>query len=526
MQQLLFVAHDGCILRHASPLDRPLSTTLLAAVYSLEKHEREEQSHHLPMSSSRIFASRQSPMSTGEPRRPRGTTLSSKTMFCICSLVLVTLTTMADGFVIPVQRRTVAGFRVSERAEYIIDDDDDVDTRQDIYIPPDFTIDDDDTSVSSASSSSYDEESTRGRRRNLVRRSDPGGSWMDRNQEVSSEEDKREDTLPPGQNRDNKTFRQNFRGTRVFVQGLPKDAGWQELKDHFRIAGQVVFASVSSDRITGESKGHGIVQFETTEMAQTAIAIMRNHPLDGHQLFVREDVQEKEGKELSNKMPKDRRSDVPRRWECANEANARFLDPEERRSIISLIKARDDARRRRNYESSDRMRAQLEREYSVRVDDRLKMWWVDEQGGGVPQAVRDAKGEGSWDAPKEWRQIPTTRDNDACVDPNLVNALLKQRDIARREKDFATADALLNEARDSPDGDLYLRIHDESRTWRIWTDEAPAREVVHRKSPEEQCIEIVAEHAPEKVDEVRLVLEKFPGREYQVLKKLKQRYLS
>lgn len=112
-----------------------------------------------------------------------------------------------------------------------------------------------------------------------------------------------------------------------------------------------------------------------------------------------------------------------------------------------------------------------------------------------------------------------------CVDPDLVNALLAQRDIARREKDFSTADALLEEAREAPDGDLYLRIHDESRTWRIWTDAPPQRPVIHRKTPAEQCMEIVEEHAPEKIGEVKMVLEKFPGREYQVLKKLKQRYL-
>eukprot|EP00339_Tiarina_fusa_P005832 CAMPEP_0117052736 /NCGR_PEP_ID=MMETSP0472-20121206/36455_1 /TAXON_ID=693140 ORGANISM="Tiarina fusus, Strain LIS" /NCGR_SAMPLE_ID=MMETSP0472 /ASSEMBLY_ACC=CAM_ASM_000603 /LENGTH=266 /DNA_ID=CAMNT_0004767481 /DNA_START=98 /DNA_END=894 /DNA_ORIENTATION=+ len=84
-----------------------------------------------------------------------------------------------------------------------------------------------------------------------------------------------------------KTFRQDFRGTRVFVQGIPPGIPWQDLKDHFRVAGDVVFASVSVDPATGESKGHGIVQFETTEMARNAIDVMRDHPLNGSQLYVR-----------------------------------------------------------------------------------------------------------------------------------------------------------------------------------------------------------------------------------------------
>ena len=87
-------------------------------------------------------------------------------------------------------------------------------------------------------------------------------------------------------------------------------------------------------------------------------------------------------------------------------------------------------------------------------------------------------------------------------------------DIARKEKDFSTADALLEEARNSPDGNLYLRIHDESRTWRVWTEEAPQRAVQHydsRKSAAEQCIDLVREKAPHKEEEIKTLLAKFPG---------------
>ena len=146
-------------------------------------------------------------------------------------------------------------------------------------------------------------------------------------------------------------------------------------------------------------------------------------------------------------------------------------------------------------------------------------------GKQVPKVLKDIKGEGRWGL-KPWRQIPTTPENDACVNPELVSALLDQRDIARREKDFSTADALLEEARTAPDGNLSLRIHDESRTWRIWTDAAPPRPVDHPRdiSPADQCIAIVEEFAPEKVDEVKQMLQSFPGREWQILKKIRQRY--
>ncbi len=113
------------------------------------------------------------------------------------------------------------------------------------------------------------------------------------------------------------------------------------------------------------------------------------------------------------------------------------------------------------------------------------------------------------------------------MDPDLVTGLLKQRDIARREKDFKTADLLLEKARTAPDNGLFLRIHDESRTWRIWTTEKPSMSVsssTPELTPGEQCVAIVSKHDPSKVPDVKNLLEKFPGREYSILKKLKQNY--
>ena len=303
-----------------------------------------------------------------------------------------------------------------------------------------------------------------------------------------------------------------------------------------------MFASVSVNPATGENKGHGIVQYETTSMAQNAIEIMRGHPLNGSSLYVREDVQENldPNARLSPKGPT-----PPTKWKCANEDNVAYMSSEELETIRSLIKARDDARRRRKYDVSDRIRDELKDTHGVFIDDRLKMWWTAIDGNKVPQTIQDIKGEGRWKL-NPWRQIPTTPENDACVNPDMVEGLLKQRDIARREKDFQTADELLENARTSPDGDLTLRIHDESRTWRVWTEAPPPRRVEfpssgdppkrvefpssgdpahERKRAAQECLAIVEEFAPDKIDEINLVLRKFEGREFQVLKKLKNQYL-
>jgi hypothetical protein len=348
----------------------------------------------------------------------------------------------------------------------------------------------------------------------------------------------------------------DFRSTRVFVQGIPDGISWQDLKDHFRIAGQVAFASVSVDTATGKSKGHGLVQFETADMAQYAIQVMRNHPLRDATLFVREDVQEKSSGPSSysaeTNAARDRGGErgaqeygggPPSKWSCANDENTEYMDEETKNQIWSLVKARDDARKRKKFDISDKLRDSLKQEYGVFIDDRLKLWWTSVDGSRVPQTLVELKGDGRWGKQTAWRQIPTTPENDASINPDMVQGLLRQRDVARREKDFGTADSLLEQARTAPDGDLVLRIHDESRTWRIWTeapppktfqysnnrdenDFAPSDPEAKRQEVAQQCMEIVKEFAPEKVEEITSILTSFPGREFSVLKKLKKRYLE
>jgi len=354
---------------------------------------------------------------------------------------------------------------------------------------------------------------------------------------------------------ENANFRDDFLGTRVFVQNLPEDADWKELKDHFQdnIDGEVVYASVSIDR-EGRSKRCGIVQFETSQSAKAAIKNMRNHPLNGSQLYVREDYQETRsgggGRVADNdrfgsddrsdlRNGRRRNDDVPDVWKRANDEAVDGggkdwydLKDEELKEIEDLIQKRDKQRKQRNYKMSDRLREMLKEDFGVHLDDRLKMWWTDTQHGGVPGVVSEIKGEGRWGAQKPWRQIPTTPDNDAMVDTDQVMALLNKRDKARRRKDFNTADDLLQRAYDAPQGGLGLRIHDESRTWRIWTENPPPRKRgststpagFENLTPAEMCLQLVKENEPDKVEEMESMLNKFVGREWAIFKRLKGRY--
>ncbi|KAK7208286.1 hypothetical protein BZA70DRAFT_234431 [Myxozyma melibiosi] len=69
---------------------------------------------------------------------------------------------------------------------------------------------------------------------------------------------------------------------------LPFNIGWQDLKDLFRQAGNVVRADIRSTP-DGQSKGSGVVSFETREDAQNAIQKFNGYDLDGQRIIVRED---------------------------------------------------------------------------------------------------------------------------------------------------------------------------------------------------------------------------------------------
>jgi len=79
---------------------------------------------------------------------------------------------------------------------------------------------------------------------------------------------------------------------RDYVTNLSYHTTWQNLKDHMRSAGEVVYADVFSDD-KGRSKGCGIVEFQTAEEALTAINTLNETLLDGRDIYIREDKEDK-----------------------------------------------------------------------------------------------------------------------------------------------------------------------------------------------------------------------------------------
>lgn len=81
---------------------------------------------------------------------------------------------------------------------------------------------------------------------------------------------------------------------RVYVGNLSWEVAWQDLKDHMRDAGEVVFSEVMTEG-DGRSKGCGIVEFSTPEEAKEACTTMSDTELKGRMIFVREDRETSSG---------------------------------------------------------------------------------------------------------------------------------------------------------------------------------------------------------------------------------------
>lgn len=90
----------------------------------------------------------------------------------------------------------------------------------------------------------------------------------------------------------------NAQSRRCYVGNLSWDVAWQDLKDHMRTEGDVVFAEVMTDP-DGRSKGCGIVEYATAEEAHNAIVNLTDTELNGRMIFVREDRETASGGNVS-----------------------------------------------------------------------------------------------------------------------------------------------------------------------------------------------------------------------------------
>lgn len=74
---------------------------------------------------------------------------------------------------------------------------------------------------------------------------------------------------------------------RLFVGGLSYDTGEAELREAFKVCGEIIDVVIITDRDTGRSRGFGFVTYGKSSEAQDAIARLDDAELDGRRLRVR-----------------------------------------------------------------------------------------------------------------------------------------------------------------------------------------------------------------------------------------------
>ncbi|KAJ1444848.1 hypothetical protein M885DRAFT_23062 [Pelagophyceae sp. CCMP2097] len=188
----------------------------------------------------------------------------------------------------------------------------------------------------------------------------------------------------------------DFGQTRIFVSALDAGTSWMDLKDHFRDAGyDVVFASISTDQDSGDSKGCGLVQFSTPADAARAIVDMDGSKIGGGMMQCREDRQEntrrtqnRDDPRPDNRPRKERPDERQARSERERSPGppvrtagyddawaARDGDGEPPDAVAQLLADRDAARRNRDYDAADDLREDLRSVHKIEINDRLREWW-------------------------------------------------------------------------------------------------------------------------------------------------------
>lgn len=75
---------------------------------------------------------------------------------------------------------------------------------------------------------------------------------------------------------------------KLYVGGIPYQSTADDLKNHFAPAGNVVSATIITDKMSGRSKGFGFVEMSTDEEAQKAIDMFHGKDFQGRNLTVNE----------------------------------------------------------------------------------------------------------------------------------------------------------------------------------------------------------------------------------------------
>ena len=84
---------------------------------------------------------------------------------------------------------------------------------------------------------------------------------------------------------------------RLYVHNLSWRVSWQDLKDHFRQAGEVIHTKILTEGPGGRSKGCGIVEMDSVDSAANAVEMLNDTELQGRNILIREDREDNGGRD-------------------------------------------------------------------------------------------------------------------------------------------------------------------------------------------------------------------------------------
>jgi cold-inducible RNA-binding protein len=73
---------------------------------------------------------------------------------------------------------------------------------------------------------------------------------------------------------------------KLYIGGLSYSTTSEGLREYFAQCGNVLSATVITDRFSGQSRGFGFVEMDTNEEAQNAISQLNGRELDGRRITV------------------------------------------------------------------------------------------------------------------------------------------------------------------------------------------------------------------------------------------------
>ena len=149
--------------------------------------------------------------------------------------------------------------------------------------------------------------------------------------------------------------------------------------------------------------------------------------------------------------------------------------------------------------------------------------------------VADSKSDGSWKS-KDWACV--YENGYETVNSDEVEKLLKRRDRLRVNRDYTEADEVLERVYAMGGEEGKIVVDDKKKLWKVVKVGADGSEegedVVAGagggggggNDSRIKCLKLIGEHAPEKLEEVAALLDKFEGKEDTVYERLKERYTT